>query len=90
MRYGGFEMPFFRYAGFEFQKAGEKSGMQDWATPRETPPLVLASSNMFHHSLYRQHNSKIMYSNKIRLDRSCLNNQAILLEYNTLKGVYQV
>ena len=38
MRYGGFEMPFFRYAGFEFQKAGEKSGMQDWATPRETPP----------------------------------------------------
>ena len=43
--------------------------------------------NMFHHSLYRQHNSKIMYLNKTRLDRSCLNDQAILLEYNTLKGV---
>ena len=40
MRYGGFEMPFFRYAGFEFQKAGEKSGMQDWATPRETPTTM--------------------------------------------------
>ena len=42
--------------------------------------------NMFHHSLYRQHNSKIMYLNKTRLDRSCLNDQTILLEYNTLKG----
>ena len=52
---------------------------------------VLASSKlMFHHSLYRQHNSKIIYLNKIRLDSSCLNGQATLLEYNTLKGVYQV
>ena len=46
--------------------------------------------NMFHHSLYRQHNSKIVYLNKTRLDSSCLNDQAILLEYNTLKGVYQI
>ena len=30
---------FFWYAGFEFQKAGKKGGMQDWAPPRETPPL---------------------------------------------------
>ena len=45
--------------------------------------------NMFHHSLYRQHNSKIMYLNKTRLGRSCLNDQAILLEQNTLKGVNQ-
>ena len=40
--------------------------------------------------LNRQHNSKKMYLNKTRLDRRCLNDQAILLEYNTLKGVYQV
>ena len=46
--------------------------------------------NMFPHTLYRQHNSKIMYLNKTRLNSSCLNDQAILLEYNTLKGVYQV
>ena len=39
MRHGGFEMFFFRYAGFEFQKAGKKGGMQDWAHPRESPPL---------------------------------------------------
>ena len=45
---------------------------------------------MFHHSVYRQHNSKIMYLNKTRLDRSCLNDQAILLEYYTLKGMYQI
>ena len=29
-------MYFYWYAGFEFQKAGRKSGMQDWATP---PPI---------------------------------------------------
>ena len=32
-------MFFFQYAGFEFQKAGKKGGMQDWAPPRETPPF---------------------------------------------------
>ena len=31
-----------------------------------------------------------MYLNKTRLDPSYLNDQAILLEYNTLKGVYQI
>ena len=31
-----------------------------------------------------------MYLNKTQLDRSCLNGQAILLEYNTSKGVYQI
>ena len=46
--------------------------------------------NMFHHSLYRQHYSKIMYLNKTRLDSNCLNDQATLLDYNTLKGVYQI
>ena len=34
VRYGGFEIFFCWYAGFEFQKAGEKSGMRDWAPPR--------------------------------------------------------
>ena len=33
MGYGGFEMGFFWYAGYEFQKVGGKSGMRDWATP---------------------------------------------------------
>ena len=33
MGYGGFEMGFFWYAGYEFQKVGEKSGMRDWAPP---------------------------------------------------------
>ena len=37
MGYGGFEMGFFWYAGYEFQKVGEKSGMRDWAPP--PPPL---------------------------------------------------
>ena len=31
-----------------------------------------------------------MYLNKTWLDSSCLNGQAILLEYNTSKGVYQI
>ena len=31
MGYGGFEMGFFWYAGYEFQKVGGKSGMRDWA-----------------------------------------------------------
>ena len=34
MRYGGFEMLYFWYAGFEFQKAWGKGGMQDWAIPQ--------------------------------------------------------
>ena len=38
MGYGGFEMFFFWYAGYEFQKVGGKSGMRDWATPPGTPP----------------------------------------------------
>ena len=37
MGYGGFEMGFFWYAGCEFQKVGEKSGMRDWAPPTFTP-----------------------------------------------------
>ena len=37
MGYGGFEMGFFWYAGYEFQKVGEKSGMRDWETPTFTP-----------------------------------------------------
>ena len=44
----------------------------------------------FHPCLFSQHNSKIMYLNKTCLDSSCLNGQAILLEYNTSKGVYQI
>ena len=39
MGYGGFEMGFFWYAGYEFQKVGGKSGMRDWATPPGTPPI---------------------------------------------------
>ena len=31
--YRGFEMCVFWYVGFEFQKAGQKGGMRDWATP---------------------------------------------------------
>ena len=42
MGYGGFEMGFFWYAGYEFQKVGGKSGMRDWATPPGTPPLRTA------------------------------------------------
>ena len=38
MGYGGFEMGFFWYAGYEFQKVGEKSGMRDWAPPPPLPP----------------------------------------------------
>ena len=37
MGYGGFEMGFFWYAGYEFQKVGEKSGMRDWAPPHLYP-----------------------------------------------------
>ena len=37
MGYVGFEMGFFWYAGYEFQKVGEKSGMRDWAPPSFTP-----------------------------------------------------
>ena len=37
MGYGGFEMGFFWYAGYEFQKVGEKSGMRDTAPPYFTP-----------------------------------------------------
>ena len=44
---------------------------------------------MFHLCLFSQHNSKILYLNKTWLDSSCLNGQAILLEY-TSKGVYQI
>ena len=33
MGYGGFEMGFFWYAGYEFQKVVGKRGMRDWATP---------------------------------------------------------
>ena len=33
MGYGGFEMGFFWYAGYEFQKVGGKSGMRDWEPP---------------------------------------------------------
>ena len=40
MGYGGFEMGFFWYAGYEFQKVGGKSGMRDWATPPGTPPYI--------------------------------------------------
>ena len=47
MRYGGFEMLFFRYAGFEFQKAGKKCGMQDWGPPRETPPLGMIENTYY-------------------------------------------
>ena len=39
MGYGGFEMGFFWYAGYEFQKVGEKSGMRDWAPPLLDPHL---------------------------------------------------
>ena len=39
MGYGGFEMGFFWYAGYEFQKVGEKSGMRDWAPPPPLPPV---------------------------------------------------
>ena len=40
MGYGGFEMGFFWYAGYEFQKVGEKSGMRDWAPPPPLPPQM--------------------------------------------------
>ena len=40
MGYGGFEMGFFWYAGYEFQKVGEKSGMRDWAPPPPLPPII--------------------------------------------------
>ena len=30
-------MGFFWYAGYEFQKVGEKSGMRDWAPPHTEP-----------------------------------------------------
>ena len=40
MGYGGFEMGFFWYAGYEFQKVGEKSGMRDWAPPPPLPPYI--------------------------------------------------
>ena len=46
MGYGGFEMGFFWYAGCEFQKVGEKSGMRDWAAPPPLPPLKKSSSTI--------------------------------------------
>ena len=42
MGYGGFEMGFFWYAGYEFQKVGGKSGMRDWAAPPPLPPLMMS------------------------------------------------
>ena len=48
MGYGGFEMGFFWYAGYEFQKVGEKSGMRDWAPPPPLPPLgVFLTHSLF-------------------------------------------
>ena len=41
MGYGGFEMRFFWYAGYEFQKVGKKSGMWDWAPPPPLPPFAI-------------------------------------------------
>ena len=46
MGYGGFEMGFFWYAGYEFQKVGGKSGMRDWATPPGTPPYIYAIAHI--------------------------------------------
>ena len=42
MGYGGFEMGFFWYAGYEFQKVGGKSGMRDYAPP----PITLLLKNV--------------------------------------------